>query len=144
MKYRGSAEIREDNNMVYRIRAHHGMCFSYFIGKGYSSEFTENMWTMKKKLEQNPEVILLQETDDVCAHCPNNQEGACTSADKVENYDGQVLARCKLMPNTRLRWNDFENLVREHILSAGKREEICGGCQWNEICKSIPAKQPNS
>ena len=121
--------------MAYRIRAHHGMCFSFFQGKGYSGDFTENMWAMKKKLEQNPEVILLQETDDVCARCPNNQAGKCTSADKVENYDGQVLARCGLAPNTRIQWNEFEKLVREHILSADKREEICGGCQWNELCR---------
>ena len=60
--------------MVYRIRAHHGMCFSFFRGKGYSGEFTENMWEMKRKLEQNPEVVLLDATDDVCAHCPNNKE----------------------------------------------------------------------
>lgn len=121
--------------MTYRIRAHHGMCFSFFQGKGYSGEFTDNMWTMKKKLEQNPEVILLREADDVCAHCPNNQMGRCTSADKVEDYDGQVLARCGLKPDTCIRWNDFEKLVMEHILSIGRREEICGGCQWNEICR---------
>lgn len=120
--------------MAYRIRAHHGMCFSFFKGKGYSGDFTRNMWAMKEKLEQNPEVILLCDTDDVCAHCPNNQAGKCTSADKVKNYDEQVLARCDLAPNTRIQWNDFAKLVREHIISAGKREEICGGCQWNELC----------
>ena len=121
--------------MAYRIRAHHGMCFSFFQGKGYSGDFTRNMWAMKEKLEQNPEVILLCETDDVCAHCPNNQAGKCTSADKVENYDSQVLAHCGLTLNTRIRWNDFEILVRKHILSVGKREAICGGCQWNELCQ---------
>lgn len=121
--------------MTYRIRAHHGMCFSFFQGKGYSGEFTDNMWAMKKALEQNPEVILLREADDVCAHCPNNQMGRCTSADKVEDYDEQVLARCGLKPNTPIRWNDFEKLVREHILAVGGREEICGGCQWNELCR---------
>ena len=121
--------------MAYRIRAHHGMCFSFFQGKGYSGEFTGNMWAMKEKLKQNPEVTLLCEADDVCAHCPNNQAGKCTSADRVENYDRQVLAHCGLTPNTCIRWNDFEKLVREHIISAGRREEICGGCQWNELCR---------
>ena len=120
--------------MTYRIRAHHGMCFSFFQGKGYSGDFTENMWAMKKKLEQNPEVILLQETDDVCAHCPNNRAGVCTSAGKAESYDSRVLAFCGLMPGDQIRWNDFDKLVQEHILSVGRREEICGDCQWNEIC----------
>ena len=120
--------------MIYRIRAHHGMCFPFFQGKGYSGEFTENMWAMKKKLEQNPEVILLREADDVCAHCPNNHEGECTSSIKVENYDRQVLELCRLAPGTQIRWNDFEKAVQEYILSAGRREEICGDCQWNSLC----------
>lgn len=120
--------------MIYRLRAHHGMCFSFFQGKGYSGEFTENMWAMKKKLEQNPEIILVRETDDVCARCPNNRKGECTSSEKVENYDSQVLALCKLTPNTRIMWNDFEKSVQKYILSTGRREEICGDCQWNNLC----------
>lgn len=35
--------------MVYRIRAHHGMCFSFFQGKGYSGEFTENMHPVRQQ-----------------------------------------------------------------------------------------------
>ena len=121
--------------MAYKIRAHHGMCFSFFQGKGYSSDFTENMWTMKNKLEQNPEVILIQEADDVCVRCPNNKEGVCTSAAKTQTYDEQVLAYCNLAPNTKIKWNDFRKSVSEHILSAGRREQICGDCQWNELCR---------
>lgn len=121
--------------MTDRIRAHHGMCFSFFQGKGYSGEFTENMWAMKEKLEQNPEVLLVQGTDDVCRRCPNNREGRCVSAEKVGDYDRQVLACCGLQPDTRIRWSSFERLVQEKILRAGKREEICGGCEWNELCK---------
>lgn len=122
--------------MTYRIRAHHGMCFSFFQGKGYSGDFTENMWMMKNKLEQNPEVILVKEADDVCAHCPNNEAGVCTSAAKTQTYDEQVLAYCHLAPNTKMKWNDFQKSVNEHILSAGIREQICGDCQWNELCCS--------
>lgn len=131
----------------YRIRAHHGMCFAYFRGKGYSGAFTENMWKMKERLEQNPEVLLLQETDDVCARCPNNQGGRCISTaedkasegspapEKAAGYDRQVFACCGLAPGALMKWKDFESLVRKHILEAGKREEICGDCQWNELCK---------
>lgn len=123
--------------MVYRIRAHHGMCFSFFRGKGYSGEFTENMEAMKEKLRDHAEVLLLQETDDVCAHCPNNHDGVCAFAGKVADYDAQVLMRCGILPHTQMSWEAFEKLVYEKILSAGKREEICGGCQWNELCKSL-------
>ena len=122
--------------MIYRIRAHHGMCFSFFQGKGYSGEFTENMWMMKEKLDKDPKVILLDAVDDVCAHCPNNQEGVCTSAGKADEYDRQVLKYCKLSSGTKIRWKDFAEKVQKLIINTGEREKICGNCQWNEICKS--------
>lgn len=122
--------------MVYRIRAHHGMCLFFFQGKGYSGGFTENMWRIKERLAQNPEIVLLCATDDVCASCPNNQEGVCASLEKVENYDRQVLALCGICENARMRWHDFEALVYRHIIVPGRRECICGDCEWNALCQT--------
>lgn len=127
--------------MTCKIRPHHGMCFSFFQGKGYSGAFTENMAAMKERLEENPEVTLLCGVDDVCACCPNNQAGRCTDedtglpSDKAEAYDRQVLYCCGLPEGTKIRWKDFAASVQQNILSPGKREEICGGCQWNELCR---------
>lgn len=127
--------------MTYRIRPHHGMCFSFFRGKGYSGEFTENMQNLKEKLEENPEVILFCGADDVCARCPNNQAGRCINtdtglpSDKAETYDLQVLACLGLSEGTQMRWEDFAASVEKNILVPGKREEICGDCQWNALCR---------
>ena len=116
------------------------MCFSFFRGEGYSGEFTENMWNIKEKLDENPEVILLCGTDDVCTHCPNNRNGSCTQENtglpsgKATDYDRQVLAYCGLKEGTKIRWKDFTESVRTHILTCGKREEICGSCEWNDLC----------
>lgn len=116
------------------------MCFSFFQGKGYSGAFTENMQAMKEKLEQDPEVILLCGTDDVCACCPNNLNGKCTEngtgqpSGKAEYYDRQVLTRCGLKEGTRIHWKEFTASVDAHILSPGKREEICGECEWSRLC----------
>lgn len=144
--------------MTYKIRPHHGMCFSFFQGKGYSSAFTENMQIMKEKLEEDPEVILLCGADDVCACCPGCRSGRCTDtntglpSDKAERYDRQVLARCGLSEGARMRWKDFAASVQEHILLPGKREEICGDCQWNALCtkqcrlprhKTLPTSTPS-
>lgn len=126
--------------MRYRIRAHHGMCFSFFQGKGYSGEFNANMWRMKERLAQNPEVVLLCRTDDVCAHCPNQHAEVCDSSEKVEDYDRQVLSLCALSENACLRWNDFAALVRENIIAAGRRESICGNCEWNGLCQCVAAQ----
>lgn len=110
------------------------MCFSFFQGKGYSGEFTENMQKMRENLAQNPTVILQDETDDVCARCPHNRKGGCISQDKVAEYDRQVLVRCGLTAGVSIQWLDFERLVREKILIPGRREEICGDCEWSDLC----------
>lgn len=118
----------------YRIRAHHGMCLAFFEGKGYSSEFTEHMGEMKKRLAENPVVKLMDQTDDICSFCPNNREGKCASLKKVEGYDHAVLSLCGLTAGMKISFKEFEKLVDEKILSAGRRKEICKGCQWEHIC----------
>lgn len=37
--------------------------------------------------------------------------------------------------NRELTWEEFEHLVRVKILDAGRREEICADCRWNELCR---------
>lgn len=119
---------------IYSIRAHHGMCLAFFRGKGYSDDFTEHMGKMKRVLCRNPEVCVLAGTDEICGPCPNNKDGICSSASKVERYDRKVLSLCGIREGSVLLWTDFERLIRERVLEAGKREEICGDCQWNSIC----------
>ena len=31
-------------------------------------------------------------------------------------------------------WKEFEGLVKENILDAGKRKSVCGDCQWDSLC----------
>ncbi len=111
------------------------MCLAYFQGKGYSGEFTAHMGKMKRWLEQNPVIRVSAETDIICKACPNNREGVCETAAKVAGYDRQVLSRCGLSEGSELPYSEFQKLVRERILIPGKREEICGDCQWNDLCR---------
>ena len=110
------------------------MCLAFYQGVGYSSDFSENMWKMKRLLEQNPTVRLIAGTDDICAACPNNRGGVCEDQEKVIQYDTQVLRRCGLEPGTELPFLEFSRLVREKILLCGGREQICGDCEWTEFC----------
>lgn len=127
--------------MIYKIRPHHGMCFSFFQGKGYSDAFTENMRNLKEKLEENPEVVLLCGADDVCARCPRNGTMGCTDtgtglpSDKAETYDRQVLACLGLSEGAQMPWKEFAASVKQNILAPGRREEICKDCQWNALCR---------
>lgn len=120
---------------MYRIRAHHGMCFAYYRGEGYSNDFTDHMWQMKRLLEKNPIIELEMRTDDVCKACPNNREGICTSDNRAAEYDRQVLSRLGLHEGDTMRWLEFTLLVDRQIIKTGTRAEICGGCQWNHLCQ---------
>ena len=60
--------------------------------------------------------------------------GVCLSADLVEHYDRKVLEYCGLKERENLSFRDFVDNVQKNIIETGKRVEICGGCQWNEIC----------
>ena len=119
----------------YKIRAHHGMCLAFFQGKGYGSEFVRHMGRVKSELEKNPTVCIIGQTDRICSACPNNEQGICSTGEKVAEYDKQVLSRCGLSEEAVMPFLDFEKLVYDKILLIpGMREEICGDCQWNSLC----------
>ena len=122
------------DNFRFTLRAHHGLCLSFFRGKGYSKEFVDNMTAIQTALKSDPLVKIVAETEDICCCCPHNINGKCKSFDKVLGYDKGVLTACGLQPGTILPYSAFKNLVEEKILKAGIREEICGDCQWSSIC----------
>ncbi|MCD7766703.1 MAG: DUF1284 domain-containing protein [Lachnospiraceae bacterium] len=120
------------------LRAHHGMCLAYFEGKGYSEGFSAHMQKMLERLTgtDTPGVLvrLVTHTDEICSACPNNLDGSCNDAEKVQKHDRGVLDLCGLTEEQILGFDEFTSLVQACILSAGRRAEICGGCQWESIC----------
>lgn len=118
------------------LRPHHGMCFQFYEGKGYSEDFTDHMGRIIQKLEKDPsqKIKLLVETDVVCENCPNNKGGKCTTDEKVKRYDEEVLKACGIAAGSDVSFAEFTELVREKIIDAGIREKICGDCSWNYIC----------
>lgn len=118
----------------YKLRPHHGLCLSFFQGKGYSEAFVANMTRVKAALEENRAICLTGSADIICAACPNNRSGVCTTAEKVARYDREVLERCGLAVGQILPYREFEAKVHQNILLAGQREAVCGDCQWSELC----------
>lgn len=119
------------------LRPHHGMCFQFYEGKGYSEDFTDHMGRIIREMEADPaqKVKLKVETDIVCENCPNNKAGECTTADKVKKYDKEVLKACGLGEGDEISFADFTELVRKRIIDAGIRSDICGDCSWDYICR---------
>lgn len=111
------------------------MCLFYYRGEGYSGEFNDNMGRMKELLLKDPLVCLADGTDEICKACPHNRNGICASDSKVSEYDRQVLLRLGLQQGDIMRWLEFSGLVEKYILKSGRREEICGKCQWNRLCR---------
>ena len=119
---------------IVRLRAHHGMCLAFFEGKGYSRGFTANMEKVKNCIKDETEVELCMEKDVICSACPNLKNGICATGDKVEKYDRMVLEACGFSEGVRVSWREFSRAVEKNIIRAGRREKICGGCSWTEIC----------
>ena len=119
------------------LRPHHGMCIQFYEGKGYSEDFTDHMGRIIREMEEDPsQIIKLQvETDIVCENCPNNEAGECTTADKVKRYDEEVLKACDLDEDDDISFAGFTELVRDMIIDAGIRNDICGDCSWDYICR---------
>ncbi len=122
--------------LKFNFRPHHGLCIHFFRGKGYSDQFVENMTNIVKKLEENPTIQLIRGADDLCGSCPNLLEKSiCNSQEKVRRFDESVLKYCELAYHSTLSWEEFSALVKGNILDPGLRQEVCGSCQWSEICQ---------
>lgn len=120
----------------YAIRPHHGVCFAFFKGNGYSGDFTENMSKILTDLEKtNPLILISASKDTVCAKCPNDLRGVCKTEEKVVRYDEKVLKLCEIKDGTVLHYRDFKKMIFEKILAKDKREEVCLDCEWSDICK---------
>ena len=74
------------------------MCFQFYEGKGYSEDFTDHMGRVIRACEEKPDqlITLTCSTDVVCRNCPNNDGGTCTTEEKVQRYDKEVLKACGL------------------------------------------------
>ncbi len=121
----------------FNLRPHHGFCIQFFEGKGYSPEFIQHMTNMIALLStHNPIITLTVGTDNICSHCPHNLANFCESAEKVQKFDTAVLQYCHLHEGSQLHWNEFQEIVKALILHQGLLADICGDCQWAEICQN--------
>lgn len=106
----------------YKLRPHHGLCFSFFCGHGYSADFTEHMTkTLLHFQQHNPQILLTVGADCICAACPHCCHDCCSAAEQVERYDRAVLNSCGLREGDVLDWNVFRQQVQEQSIQKSFR-----------------------
>ena len=113
------------------LRPHHGLCLGFFEGKGYSGEFSRNMASVLAELTPGTPIRLAAGHDVLCARCPNRS----TLCPDAGDYDRRVLELCGLKTGQALTWGAFREAVITRILVPGKLTNVCGDCQWAEICR---------
>lgn len=126
---------------MLKIRAHHLLCTTNFVGEGYSDDFSINMKRVIEELNKNPEVTLIAEVDDICTRCPENLGDKCKDSKKVGTYDKKVLETLNLNDNQIIHWFDAKKLACDIIFKNDRRDEICGDCQWDSLCKEVEDKR---
>lgn len=126
---------------LIKVRPHHLLCLNFFIGYGYSDEFTEHMKKMKAYLEENnPEIEIISGEDVFCGKCPHNK-GKCESFDKVNSLDKNVISESKIKSGDKMHYFEFEEIIRNKIIKADKLESVCANtCEWSDICKNLVKK----
>ena len=117
------------------LRPHHALCTAFFIGKGYSSDFTQNMAHITEMLRSSlPDIRLTCGWDVICRGCPHS-DGSC--GEKAPGYDLAVLEICGLAEGEQISWQELSGLVRERIIAGGRLSQVCGDCQWHGICSQL-------
>lgn len=121
--------------LPYKIRPHHGLCLSFFEGKGYSKAFVREMARIKAIADTEEVLEITFQGDDICKSCPNLTPQGCVTQSKVERYDREVAILCDLQEEMQLSFSEFLERVNTQIIQSGKLRQVCGDCEWMDLCE---------
>jgi len=124
------------------FRPHHFLCTLCFQGKGYSPSFIKNFQQIVDRLQQpdgdDTVINVAENTDSICAPCPNKREHHCTTQEKIEKLDQAHAVQLGIQPNQQLTWGTAKARIAARIdLAAFDR--ICQDCSWQHlgICENM-------
>ncbi len=125
----------------FRLRPHHALCLQFFSGHGYSNEFNDNIVSILSALKENPQIEIVSSADDLCKCCPNLIGNDCKDCEDVREKDRRVCIECRFSPGDITTAENFFRTAYNRIIADGKLGEVCGICQWSDICKAAAAKK---
>lgn len=140
-------------NKRIKLRGHHLICLSFFIGKGYNFEFINNVFKILidlKNMSFDKIVEIVCDFDDVCFCCPNkrfnqlNCEDYSKSKFTYLNFknclnsnsvirDRAVLSVLKFKVGDLLSWHEIIESKNKNF-SDIVFKNICGNCRWFNLC----------
>lgn len=125
---------------MIRLRPHHLLCFQSYVGRGYSSEFRDNMDRVYRQLKSRPgqAIEIIFGLDEICRFCPSNIGNEyCESQEKVAEIDRKTIEFLDLKERAYI-YEDLLSKIYE-ILRKDDFHSICSECQWYEdgICQEV-------
>lgn len=122
------------------LRGHHLVCLQFYLGEGYSAEFTQNLARVVTSATEEPAVIV-QGADDICAVCPGlAPDGTCLDPKagelEVRRLDRLAWELLGVKPGSRISLAEArEKLAADAIATGRWRFEACSGCTWEDLCE---------
>ena len=114
------------------------LCTQGYSGKGYSTEFVQNMSAIVHSLRNVPgtRIRLVFGSDSLCAHCPHHTaDDLCESQEKVSRFDRKTVEYFDLHEGEYV----YQDLIRaiDAQMTPAMLEDICRGCAWYPVsaCK---------
>lgn len=124
---------------MIKLRPHHLLCASLYVGKGYTNDFCDNFSQVLKRLNKGEAFVLVEGFDDLCAFCPAalKQKNICASQQKVVFYDESILSLLNLRHGVIYSYQKILNIIKENLPFA---LDYCINCQWQSVCREVVKK----
>jgi hypothetical protein len=138
-----------------RLCGHHLLCILTYIGRGYTSEFTENMTAVISRINQGAEIQIVSGPDDICTPMLNDVSHHCSSNDVAER-DAVALITVSIALSRHVRvgdalylsGDDIQILHRTFVQNPSVHHRnhcdicvpfraACHECPWEEACTEI-------
>lgn len=123
--------------MIY-LRGHHLLCLQHFIGKGYNTNFINNIYKILRLLNDDTIIIkIISGADVICKYCPNNINNRCRENRKISLYDKKVFELIGIDENTVIKYKECKDLIFKKIITQNKLSFICSDCGWFDVCSNF-------
>jgi hypothetical protein len=128
--------------VTIKLRAHHMLCLTTYIGMGYSPAFTANYDGIVARLAAGEPVELVEGPDDICAPLTDDPQAHCHKVSVTER-DRLALEALQALPGGAIGagaalTSALMAQLRAAFAGGGVRA-ACRSCEWAELCDSVAA-----